>query len=523
MSRRKLLGREAGSEAKREEALSEHVVSSLDDGPGAPTQPRAELKRRASAGVFIVAARGLVIIVVGFGGTVVLARLLTPHDFGVIALGTAVLMVVALFSDGGLGSALIRREEQPSALELESLTGFQLAVSCAAILVAALSALLFGQIAEVVALMVCSTPFVALLFPGKIMLERSLSYRPLALVEVAQVVTYYVSAIALVAAGLGIWGLASATVIMRIAAATTMMLVSPVGFVHPRLSWHAMQPLLGFGLRFQAASMTWLIRDQGLSAAIAVIAGTVTLGFWTLSRRLLEVPLLLFESLIRVSFPTMSQLVARKENPARLIERGAGMTVVAGGIFLTALAGGAPGLIPGLFGQQWQEASYAVPGACLGLALGGSVAAASQGYLYAVGDANVPLRASVYQTVVWFAVALPLLPFLGVFAIGVGWCASAIAESFVLARGVRARTDARVGRAVMEPIVLGTIAGALGWLVADLGGKTLWSGLAGGILASALFLLGLLLFRRPLVFETYRFAGQSMRAALSRRALSGVA
>ena len=472
--------------------------------------------------MFIVAARGLLIIVVGFGGTVVLARLLTPHDFGVIALGTAVLMVVALLSDGGLGSALIRREEPPTPLELESLTGFQLAVSCAAVIVSAVAAVLFGEIAQVVALMACSMPFVALLFPGKIMLERSLSYRPLALVEVVQVVTYYMWAIAFVAAGFGIWGLASATVAMRVAAAATMAFVSPVGLVRPRLSWRGMQPLLGFGVRFQAASMTWLIRDQGLNAAVAAIAGTVTLGFWTLARRLLEVPLLLFESLIRVSFPTMSQLVARKEDTARLIERGAGMTVVAGGLFLTGLAGGAPGLIPGLFGEQWDEASAAIPGACLGLAIGGSVAAATQGYLYAVGDANVPLRASVYQTIVWFAVALPLLPSLGVVAIGLGWCASALAESWVLTQGVQRWTRARVVQAVSGPIVLGIVASTLGWLVAELGGKTLLSGVAGGVLASLLFLLGLLVFRRALLLETYRFAGQSMRAALSRRALTGV-
>jgi polysaccharide transporter, PST family len=301
-----------------------------------------------------------------------------------------------------------------------------------------------------------------------------------------------------------------------------MTIVSPVGLVRPRLSWRGMQPLLGFGVRFQAASMTWLIRDQGLNAAVAAIAGTVTLGFWTLARRLLEVPLLLFESLIRVSFPTMSQLVARNENPARLIERGAGMTVVAGGLFLTGLAGGAPGLIPGLFGQQWEEASAAIPGACLGLALGASVAAATQGYLYAVGDANVPLRASVYQTIVWFGVTLPLLPSLGVVAIGLGWCASAMAESWVLTQGVQKWTRARVLQAVAGPIVLGIVASALGWLVAEFGGKTLLSGIAGGVLASVLFLLGLLVFRRKLLLETYRFAGQSMRAALSRRALTGV-
>ena len=285
--------------------------------PGATT--RAELSRRASGGVFIIATRGLLILFVGFGGTVILARLLTPHDFGVVAIGTAVVMVIALFSDGGLGGALIRRPEPPTTLELEALTGLQFIVTTFLALVIALAAIPLGQIGGVVALMAASMPLVALQFPGRILLERSLSYRPLALVEVGQVLTYYTWAIGFVLAGFGLWGLASATVAMRAVAAILMARVSPVGLVRPGFSWHVMRPLLGFGVRFQAVSATSLFRDLGLNAAIAAIASAATLGLWSLARRLMELPLLLFESLLRVAFPAMSQLVSAKEDMSGLL------------------------------------------------------------------------------------------------------------------------------------------------------------------------------------------------------------
>src|SRR5256885_4105838 len=46
---------------------------------------------------------------------VVLARLLLPHDFGVVAVSGLIISIVALFKDFGLGAALIQRETDAQA------------------------------------------------------------------------------------------------------------------------------------------------------------------------------------------------------------------------------------------------------------------------------------------------------------------------------------------------------------------------------------------------------------------------
>lgn len=506
-------------------------MTPLDETPGpsdhknraSAAHNSAALKERALAGVFIVAGRGLVILIVAFGGTVVLARLLTPRDFGVVAIGTAVVMVVALLSDGGLGAALIRRAEPPTMRELEALTALQLAGTIGLALVFAVIAVPLGEIAGVVALMTASMPIVALQFPGRIVLERELSYRPLAAVEIAQVLTFYVSAVPLVLAGLGVWGLASATITMRITGAIVMARVSPVGVVRPRFAWRDIRSLLGFGVRFQAVNATWLVRDLLLSTGIAALAGPATLGLWTLAKRLLEVPMLVYESLLRVSFPTMSQLVAAREDTPQLIERAAGIAIVANGLILTGLAASAPGLVPGLFGEDWHAASYAVPGACLGLAISGSVVVATQSYLYAVGDASLPLRANALQAAVWVAVALPLLPHLGVGAVGLGWLVSSIFEVAVLMHGVQKWCRVDLVRPLLGPSLLGIAAAGLGWLVADRAGANLVSGIAGGALATLLFFLGMLVFRRDVLLEICHLTARSVRAAVSPRSDSAPA
>jgi O-antigen/teichoic acid export membrane protein len=490
-------------------------ASSTSVGAQPGPLPRDELRRRASAGVFIVATRGLAILLLGLAGYVVLAHLLTPRDFGVVAIGMSFVLFTGMLSDGGLGAALIRRAEPPTTEELQALSAFQLSVTVALALVAAAVAAPFGEIGWVIALMVSSMPLVTLQFPGMIVLERSLRYRPLAVVEVSQVLVYHAWAIALVISGFGVWGLASATVARAAAAALIMARVSPVGLVRPRFSWRRIRSLIGFGARFQATNATWLLGDQALNVSIAAVTSVSTLGLWSLAKRVMDVPFLLFQALWRVSFPAMSHLLAAKEDAAPVIERGLGMAAVGSGVLLTALAGSAPGLIPGLFGEQWREASEVIPWACLGLGVGGSVSVATQGYLYGVGDASAVLRAVILQTVAWFAVALPLLPFVGVSAVGFGWCAAGAVQAVVLGRATLKWTRVRLVRPLLGPVGVGVASGAVGWLVADLG-DGLGAGVAGGVCSIACFHVGLLMLNRKLLYDTFRFAAGSLRATVSR-------
>jgi O-antigen/teichoic acid export membrane protein len=479
---------------------------------------RDELKRRASAGVFIVATRGLAILLLGFVGNVVIAHLLDPHALGVVAIGLSLVLFSSLLADGGLGGALIRRAEPPEREELQALLALQLGVTAALTLVVAAIGAPFGEVGLVTALMVTSMPLVALQFPGRILLERSLSYRPLAVVEVSTVIAYYASAIGLVVAGLGVWGLAAATVLMRAVGAAMMFWVCPSSLLRPRYSWRRIRPLLGFGVRFQAVNATWLVRDQGLNVSIAAIGSVATLGLWTLAKRVMEIPALLFESFWRVSFPTMSQLLAAKETVAPLIERSIAMAATASGIVLTGLASAAPGLIPGVFGAKWGDASGAVTLSCLGVLIGGSISVGTVGYLYAVGDAAAVMRAGICQAAAWFVVALPLLPVLGVTAVGLGWLVSSVVEAVVFARATRNWTQVRLLRPLLPPVLVGLISTGAGWVIAHLGGADLRSGILAGLFSVVCYVTGLFVFRRKLFLETVSFAIRSVQSAASRPA-----
>ena len=479
---------------------------------------RQELRRRASAGVVLVGSRGVAILLLGFAGQVVLARLLTPADFGAVAVGLAFVMFVNLFSDGGLGAGLIRRAEPPDRRELQALSALQVSVAAGLALAVAAAAPLFGRTGWVTAVVVAAAPLLALQIPGRIVLERALEYRRLAVVEVVQVVVLNAWALCWVIAGAGVWGLATATPARAAVGVVAMAWATPAGRAWPRFSWRRIRHLLGFGVRFQAVTAVWLLREQGLNTAVAAVAGVSTLGLVSAARRVLEVPQLLLQSLRRVSYPAMSQLVARRETAAPLLERAVALSAVGGGLVLTALAGAAPGLVPGLFGEQWRPAAVLLPPACLGLAVGGAVSVACEGYLYAVGDAAAVLRSGLLQAAVLFGTALPLLPVLGVRAVGLAWLLAYLVEAVTLGRAVRRHCGARVGRSLAVPTAAALAGGTAGLLVTAALGADLVAGLAGGATAGTVFLLVLLIVRRPLLLDCARFGRTAVRAAAGRGA-----
>lgn len=472
-----------------------------------------EVRQRAISGAALLGVRGIAIRSVALVGTIVIARLLAPDDFGVVSFGLTLTASITFLAESGIGAGLIRRREPPDRADLSALVAFQLLALTALAVVIAAVALPFGRAGQVTAIMVAALPLAALRTPGTILLERALSYRTVVIVELAEVVAFYAWAVFTVAAlDWGVWGVATAQLARTATGSAAMLALGPAGPVRPRLNMARMRPLLAFGAQYQAIGGVSVLRDQGLNLGTLAISGTGVLGLWALAYRLLQVPFLLFEGLYRVSYPAMSQLMARGEEARPLLERGLAVAAVGTVALLAPLVGSAPALVPALVGEEWREAADVIPWACLGLALGGPVSVASAGYLYAVGDAATVLRAAVLHTIAWVAVAFALLPVVGVEALGVGWLAGGLVDTVVLARAVNARTGARVVPALAAPVAVAAAAAAVGWLLASELGETIPAALAGAAVATALLLAGLLVVARAPLADAASAGRRAVRA-----------
>ena len=90
------------------------VVSAVAPPPDEPLRTDhvlGDLRRRSVRGGAATLAAQLCKFALQFGSTALLARLLTPDDYGLIAMVTAVTGFVAIFKDLGLSAATVQRKE----------------------------------------------------------------------------------------------------------------------------------------------------------------------------------------------------------------------------------------------------------------------------------------------------------------------------------------------------------------------------------------------------------------------------
>jgi O-antigen/teichoic acid export membrane protein len=426
----------------------------------------SDVKAKAVRGVLTVGARGVAIRAIGMASNVVLARLLLPDEFGILALGFTCVAVAGFITSGGIGAHFIRAPEPPSRRQLEAVYGLQLTAACVLGTLTALVGVPLGTVGAVAAVMACSLPIDATRAPAALLAERRLDYAVLVRAEVLEIVAYNVFAIMLVVLGAGVWGVAIAVIVRAIVGTTLIVTSLPPGIVRPRLSWTTVRPILGFGLAFQSVSAVTLVRDQGIVVVTGAVAGLTTLGYWSLAYRIVQVVVVALESLWRVSFPAVARLIAAKEDVAATLQRALRISAVVIGGLVAGLIGSAPAAIPLVFGQRWESAVPAVAFCAAGLMVSGPLSTASAGLLLARGRVNWVLWATIVHTVVWFAIATPLMPSLGAEGVGIGWCGAACVDAALLALYTKREINVTIVGSLAPPTICAAVAAGVGWWLA---------------------------------------------------------
>jgi O-antigen/teichoic acid export membrane protein len=490
-------------------------ASASPDGD-AITMARDEVMHRSLAGVFFLTSSSIITLVVGFGASLVLARLLTPADFGVVAVGTTAMLLGQALADGGLGAAMVRRPEPPTRQELRTMNGIQLVLALAVCLPVAAVALGFGRAGAVTAVMILSLPIVTLQTPGRITLSRAMRFDRQAAADTGSQVISLALTVAAVVLGAGVWGLAAGAVIKAVVATVLISRLSG-GFQLPSLrGWRGYGSTLLFGVKFQASFYTFLAREQGLNVLLAASAGVGTLGIWTFTNRIFQLPSLAFNSLYVVGFPAMSNMLARGEDIGPILLRIVRRAAIVGTLIFGTFAAASPKLIPAVFGEQWRDVASIIPLMCLSTILLGSISVAASSYLPAVGRPGIVAVASACLGVIWLGVTAAFLPSIGVVAIGIGNLVGAIAEAAVLNAATKRASGVAPYRPLLRPLAVALLAGGIGWLVCVEGPDGFLTSVGAGALTFALAALGFQVVCRRDFADTVGLAFGSLRSAVPR-------
>jgi lipopolysaccharide exporter len=336
--------------------------ATVEAGP-APAEVAAPplVGRKVGTGALWSALNAGTLRVATFVVSLVAARLIAPHDFGVFVVAVTVFNVAISFAELGLSSAIVREHQRSREL---APTAFTLSLANAAVL-AGLMVIFAPTLARqlgsaeatdavrVLALFVLLSGVSAV--PAALM-TRDFMQRERFIIDAAFLVSSTASMIVLVLLGHPVMGLAVSRVAGQVVTVVMITWMAPEHY-WPKFHWRVAKPLLAFGLPLAAANLLMMAIANVDFAVVGHALGPRQLGYYNLAFSISGWPVTIFSAvLISVTLPTLSRV---RDSPTELTRHLAtGLSAVTALSFpVCALCSVLAGpLIDTVYGHRWHPA-----------------------------------------------------------------------------------------------------------------------------------------------------------------------
>lgn len=405
-------------------------------GPGQAgipaTRKGATHGQSAARGFAFSGGQVLVNRILSLLGFVVLARLLSPEDYGVAALANVFVALFAALSAGGFGQALVQRKEidQRYIDTTFWISAFSGALMTAGMLGAAFPlswALHQPQLRAV--LMVLSLNFlvIGLSSTQTALLQRGMRFGAIARCSVLANVVATATGIGFAFSGFGVWSLVIQTLLDPTVTAVGLWRVShyrPGRSVDRGLA----RPIFRTSRQFLGSTLLDFLSQRTDDFLIGARLGTLALGIYTIAYRLVLVVMnVLANSVKLVALPAFAKLQGDKARLRSAYERSLGVSSSIVMPCFAFLVAAAPTVVTGLFGARWASAVPPMRVLCVYGALEG-VMIINGVFLQATGQAHVQLRLTLAGT------ALQVIAFFVAAPFGLTWVAAAyVLRAYVMA------------------------------------------------------------------------------------------
>ncbi|WP_456323241.1 lipopolysaccharide biosynthesis protein [Hydrogenimonas sp.] len=249
----------------------------------------------------------------GFVVTVILARLLEPSEFGLVAMVMVIIGIAFIFSDVGLGSALIQRR-RILPIHYSSVFYFNIFIGSILTIIIFLASPWIGEFYKNEAIIPLAKAMSLLFLINSFSsvqnnkLRKELNYAALAKANVGAAVSSGSIGIALALCGAGVWSLAmqalSRGIIYNILIWNASKWIPNLTF-----SIKALKQLWGFGFRMFLSGLLEIIYSRMDIIIIGKLFSPATLGFFDQAKRLNELIVQYTSgSIMAVLFPVLSKI-----------------------------------------------------------------------------------------------------------------------------------------------------------------------------------------------------------------------
>lgn len=356
---------------------------------------------------------------------VALARLLTPHEYGIAGMALVFSALVVGISDLGLGAGLVQRT---AISETDRSTVFWTTLALGAVLTAVgivLSwpiAAFFGEpeVQPLFAAVSSGFVVVALGRVHAVLLQRDMAFKAISLRVMAATIAGGVVAVVLAALGYGPWALVGMNLANGVVTTVLLWAFSPW---HPSFTFSmaSLRDLGGFGLNVFGSRVFEYVQGNADKVLVGRFLGSSALGIYNIAFSLVVLPFLaLVLALVDALFPAMSRVQGDADRVAAGWLNATRMLVA---ITLPAMLGlvvVAPDLVAVVLGDKWLAAVEVLQPLALAMAIY-SVVAFSTTVFMALDRTSLVLRFTVCEVAVTTAAL----------AVGLRWGIEGVAVAYL--------------------------------------------------------------------------------------------
>jgi PST family polysaccharide transporter len=293
--------------------------------------------------------------------TAILARVLTPVEFGVVTAAGTIIGLSNIFVNLGVGPAIVQQrnltdDHVATGTTMSLIMGCAIGVGIAAASPAIAAFYGIEGLQPVLAVLALLFPISAAGLVASALLQRDMRFRRVTLRNLTSyVVGYGIVSITLALLGFGVWALVFGQL-----AQTAMQTMQTIAISGRRLSlgWNreAMRSLLHYGVGSTLARIGNYTANQADYMVVGRVLGPAALGFYGRSYQFIALPSNLFGTVTdRVLFPAMSAVQHDRTRLERAYRQSLGVlamvTLPLSGLLFVA----APEVVHVLLGERWMS------------------------------------------------------------------------------------------------------------------------------------------------------------------------
>ena len=290
--------------------------------------------------------------------TLVVIRILSPTDYGLLAMATVFIGFLTMFSEFGLGSAVVQRQD----IDIPTLRrAFGVIVTIHFLLAgivlsaAPLIADFFKEPRLVPIVRVLGFQFVLAAFAvmPDAMLQRRMEFRRRSLLDLSGAIASSVTTLVLALAGHGVWALVAGSLLRQAWKTVGINVLSP--FRHwPLFSLTGLRSLLTYGGHLTGAQFLWFFFTQIDIVIAGKWLGKELVGFYSVAVHLSSLPNQRIASVInQVAFPAFARIQHDIESVGRNFLLGVRVLSFVAFPILWGISSVAPEIVEVVLGPRW--------------------------------------------------------------------------------------------------------------------------------------------------------------------------